>query len=117
MAINQFKEKPILISSLFISFIIDIILILLVHIEIGNDHLPQQLLRLGFQIVCILNIIFNKSNKVLFVLSAYHIISGIVFFSKLYPNTLEKSFGIYHIIIGVMIYFHDWFDKKLTIKK
>ena len=112
------KERPVLIVAIILTIIVELVLMVLVYNKIGDERLPIHLGRLFFQLILIAFILIGKSNKSLFLLTAYHIISGIFLWNS--GNTLElvgKSLMIYHFIIGLIIYFHDWIENKLNLKK
>ena len=111
------KERPILISVIILTLIVELVLIILVYEKIGGDRLPSQIGRLIFQLICISFILIRKSNIALFLLSGFHIITALFFlFMNASPDLTDKMFGFYHIGIGLIIYFHDWIENKLKIK-
>lgn len=110
------KERPVLYIAMVISLLIEILLIILVYIQVGDEKLPTQLGRLAIQILLMSWIITQKSTTGLFLLTAYHILSGLFI---LYSDSATAIFGIiimmYHFIVGLLIYFHDWVEEKLGI--
>ncbi len=111
------RERPVLISVIILTLIVEIVLMLLVYEKIGGERIPIQIGRLIFQLICISFVLIRKSNIALFLLSGFHIITGLFF---LYMNSsselIDKMFGFYHVAIGLIIYFHDWIENKLKIK-
>ena len=112
------KERPVLISTIILTLIIEMVLIFLVYDKVGSERLPSQIGRLIFQLILITLIITRKSNLGLFLLTAYHIITGIVIW---YSSNSTELFGkvliAYHIGIGLIIYFHDLIESKLKLNK
>lgn len=111
------KERPVLISVIILSLIVEVIIMVLVYDKIGGERLPFQIGRLLFQLICIFFILTNKSNTALFLITAYHIVSGLFgLYSSETAEMLGKIFIGYHFIIGLAIYFHDWIESKFGIK-
>ncbi len=112
------KERPILKAAIILTIIIEIVLMVLVYNKIGDERLPIQIGRLFFQFIMITFILIGKSNTSLFLLTAYHIISGLFLWNS--GNTIDlfiQSLMIYHFIIGLIIYFHDWFESRLNLNR
>lgn len=111
------KERPVLLTAIILTLIVEVILMILVYDKIGGERLPFQIARLFFQLVFIFLILTGKSSTGLFLLAAYHIVSGLF---GLYSSNLTELLGQiligYHIIIGLIIYFHDWIESKIGIK-
>ena len=58
------------------------------------------------------------TNIGLFLLAGYHIVSGIFGLnSKGSTELLGQILIGFHITIGIIIYFHDWIENKIGIKK
>ena len=111
------KERPVLISAIVLTIIVELILIVLVYNKVGAERLPSQIGRLIFQLVFIILILTRKSNVALFLLVAYHIVSGLFgMYSKGSTELLGQILIGFHIIIGIVIYFHDWIENKIGIK-
>lgn len=113
MVFNLFKKNPLLVSVIVLTLITEISLIILVYNENGTERLFIQLGRLTFQAMCIILIFAEKSNKALFILTAYHIITALITLTKPGIDVIQVVFGVYHSIVGILIYFHDWFERKL----
>ncbi len=110
------NKRPVLYFAIIITLIVELVLMFLVYNKIGTVRLPYQLGRLLFQLVLIGIVITNKSNKALFVLAGYHIVSGLLSLMKISTGLVDQMFGYYHIIIGMIIYFHDWLEDKINKK-
>ncbi len=111
------KERPILISAIILTIIVEIILMILVYNKIGGERLPIQLGRLTLQVILILWVLNSKSNTGLFLLTAYHIVIGLLgFYSKGSSLLLGQALIAFHLIIGITIYFHDWIEDKIGLK-
>ena len=111
------KSRQILISAIILSLVIEIILIINVYTKIGAERLPFQIVRLTVQLIFILLIFSKRHNMGLFLLSGYHVISGLlILFRHEILLTLELIFGLYHLGIGIVIYFHDWIEERLSGK-
>lgn len=111
------KKRPVLIIAIILTVIVEAILMVLIYDKIGGERLPFQIVRLFFQLVFIFLILTNKSEIGLFLLVAYHIVSGL--FGLYSSNSTELLGQIligYHILIGLIIYFHDWIENKIGIK-
>jgi len=112
------KQRPILISAIILTLIIELILIILVYNKVGTERLPSQIGRLTIQLILIIWVLSSKSNVGLFLLAGYHIVSGIFgLSSKGSAELLGQILIGFHIIIGIVIYFHDWIENKIGIKK
>ncbi len=111
------KERPILISAIILTLIVELILMILVYNKIGVERLPTHIGRLTIQLILIFWVLSSKSNVGLFLLTAYHIISGLF---GIYSNGSTELFGQiligFHLIIGLVIYFHDWIENQIGIK-
>ena len=111
------RERPVLISAIVLTLIIELILIVLVYNNVGSERLPSQIGRMTFQLILITLIITRKSNVALFLLVAYHIVSGLFgLYSKGSTELLGQILIGFHFIIGIIIYFHDWIENKIGIK-
>jgi len=108
------KKRPILKLAIVFSIIVELVLMLLVYYRIGAARLPIHISRLIFQFVLIFLILKSKSNTALFILTAYHISTGIIHLLS-YKSTglIGNSIMLFHLIIGILIYFHDYFEDKL----
>nr|WP_315154526.1 hypothetical protein [uncultured Flavobacterium sp.] len=117
MKLHKMKDRPILMIAIILSLLFELILIILVYREVGSQRLPSQLLRILFQLTLIGFIISKKSNNALLTLAGFHIFSALINFGGLEKSGLVGEILIfYHIAIGIIIYFHDWFEDKLKIK-
>jgi len=111
------KQRPILISAIILTLIVEVVLMVLVYNKIGGERLPSQLGRLTVQLILIFWVLSSKSNAGLFLLTAYHIVSGLFgMYSKGSTELLGQILIGFHFIIGIAIYLHDWFETKLGIK-
>lgn len=112
------KERPVLILAIILTVIIELILMILVYNKVGAERLPYQTGRLIIQLFLITLILTSKSNIALFLLAAYHIVSGLFgIYSKGSTELLGQVLISFHLIIGIIIYFHDWIENKLGINK
>ncbi|MDO6489866.1 MULTISPECIES: hypothetical protein [unclassified Cellulophaga] len=111
------KERPVLISAIILTIVVELILMVFVYNKVGSERLPSQIGRLTFQLILITLIITRKSNVALFLLVAYHIVSGLFgLYSKGSTELLGQILIGFHFIIGIIIYFHDWIENKIGIK-
>ena len=112
------KKRPVLISAIILTMLLEKILIILVYNKVGEVRLPYQIGRLAIQLIFILWILNNKTRVGLFLLSSYHIITGLL---GIYSQDSQEIFGQiligFHITIGLVIYFHDWIEYKIGINK
>lgn len=108
------KSRPILISVIIISLLVELTLAVLVFKGIGAERIPVHLGRLLFQVILIGFILLSKSQIALFLLASYHIIIGLIVLSS--PSSILPAniLAIYHIVIGAIIYFHDWLEQHLV---
>jgi len=112
------KERPVLISAIILTLIVELILMILVYNKVGVERLSSQIGRLIVQLILIFWILSSKSNIGLFLLAGYHIVSGIFGLnSKGSTELLGQILIGFHITIGIIIYFHDWIENKIGIKK
>lgn len=108
------KQRPVLISAISLTLIIELILIILVYNSGESERLPIQIGRLTVQFILIFWILNTKSNVALFLLTTYHIISGLLILNAIHPTELiGKLFIAYHFGIGLIIYFHDLIETQL----
>ena len=111
------KERPVLVLAIILTLIVELILMALVYNKVGGERLPAQIGRLVVQLILIFWILSSKSNIGLFLLTAYHIISGLFgLYSKGSTELLGQILIGFHFIIGIIIYFHDWIENKIGIK-
>ncbi|WP_299101009.1 hypothetical protein [uncultured Winogradskyella sp.] len=111
------KQRPILIVAIIISLAIEILLIVSVYSKVGNERLPFQIGRLVFQLIFIAWALSTKSNSALFILMAYHVVTGFIILNSNNATELIAKFLIgYHFLIGLMIYFHEYIEGKLFSK-
>ncbi|AFM02766.1 hypothetical protein Fleli_0277 [Bernardetia litoralis DSM 6794] len=111
------KKRPALVSAIILTIIIELILMILVYNKIGGERLPSQIARLTIQLILIFWVLSSKSNIGLFLLAAYHIVSGLFgMYSKGSTELLGQILIGFHFIIGIVIYFHDWIENKIGIK-
>ena len=111
------KERTVLISAILLTLIVELILMILVYNKIGGERLPSQIGRLTVQLILVIWVLSSKSNIALFLLAAYHIVSGLLgMYSKGSTELLGQILIGFHIIIGIVIYFYDWIESKIGIK-
>ncbi|AXT59232.1 hypothetical protein D1816_02490 [Aquimarina sp. AD10] len=111
------KERPVLTSAIILTIIIELVLIILVYNKVGTERLPYQIGRLAVQLILILWVMNSKSNIGLFLLMVYHIVTGLLgIYSKGSTELLGQILIGFHLIIGLVIYFHDWIENKIGIK-
>lgn len=109
----MFKKNPVLKTSLVLTIIIEIILAILTYNAVGMERLPIQIGRMIVQLLFIFSILFNN-RKGLLVLVGYHIIVGLMgLYSSDDNHLIVSSLGIYHLTIGIIIYFHDYIEDKI----
>ena len=114
--IKEMKERPVLISAIILTIIVEVILMILVYNKVGSERLPSQIGRLTVQLILISWVLSSKSNTGLFLLTAYHIVSAIFgIYSKGSSELLGQILIGFHFIIGLIIYFHDWIESKMRI--
>ncbi len=105
------KDRPILKIALALTLLLEIVLVVGVYQVIGPERLIGQTIRIIIQLLLILFIIFQSSNRALFILTAYHILNGLIGFSMENP-----SISIYHVVIGCVIYFHEELENRFLPK-
>ncbi|WP_177734542.1 hypothetical protein [Flavobacterium inviolabile] len=105
------KKGTILFFSLILTIIVELTLTILVYNKIGAEKLPIHLGRLFFQILLF---VFSMKNSktALFVLTAYHVVSALALFASFSKEAIGLFLIAYHLIIGLIIYFHDWIEDK-----
>ncbi len=112
------KSRPVLITAIILTIIVEVILMILVYNKVGIQRLPLQIGRLIVQLILISWTLSSKSNIGLFLLAGYHIVSGIFGLnSKGSTELLGQILIGFHIIIGIVIYFHNSIENKIRIKK
>lgn len=108
------KNRPILKITLLLTILVEIVLVVTLFNRIGFERLPFQLLRILFQLILISIILYRRSEIALFVLVGYHVIIGLQgLFGSSSSILLVQVLAVYHLVIGVVIYFHDWLEDKL----
>lgn len=111
------KERPILIVAIILTLIVELVVIFLVYNKVGTERLPSQIGRLTVQLILIFWVLKSKTNTGLFILAAYHIVSGLFgMYSKGATELLGQILISFHCIIGIVLYFHDWIESKIGIK-
>lgn len=111
------KERPVLISAIILTIIVELTLMILVYNKVGAERLPSQVGRLIVQLILIFWALSSKTNTSLFLLAGYHIVSGLLGMnSKGSTELLGQILIGFHFIIGIVIYFHDWIENKIGIK-
>ncbi|MEP0213899.1 MAG: hypothetical protein ABJD66_11825 [Cellulophaga sp.] len=111
------KKRPVLISAIILTLVVELILMILVYNKVGGERLPSQMGRFTVQLILIIWVLYNKSNIGLFLLAAYHIVSGLFgMYLKGSAELLGQILIGFHILIGIIIYFHDWIENKIEIK-
>jgi len=114
---ERMKERPILITAIILTLIVELTLMIFVYNKVGAERLPSQFGRLAVQLILIFWTLGSKSNIALFLLAGYHIISGLFgLYSKDSAELLGPVLIGFHFIIGITIYFHDWIENKIGIK-
>lgn len=112
---TKMKERPILITAIIISIIVELIIIFLVYDKIGTERLPRQSIRLFLQVVLIVFIIKEKSNKALLILASLHIFSGLINWASIHSSGIfGQILTVYHFAIALIIYFHDSLENLFT---
>lgn len=110
------KERPILSIAIVITLLVEVVIMVLVYTRVGADRLPMQISRLIFQLICIFMILANRSKTALFVLTAFHIVSALLMgYSKVSSEFIGQFLMVFHFVIGMVIYFHDWLEEKLQL--
>lgn len=107
------KHYPILKLAIAISLIVELIFTFLF---LESDRLPIYLGRLIFQVVVSIIILRSENHNGLFLLMAYHILSGLlIIYIKLGLDEYHYILIGYHFVIGSIIYFYDWIEDKLNL--
>ena len=107
------KKNPILFYTLLLTLLIELILVVFTYVSVGSERIPAQSIRILFQLILIF-LILTKSKKGLFVLVSYHIVVGLIaLFLKDTTIQLVLALGIYHLIIGILLYFHDNIEQNI----
>jgi len=109
------KTRPVLKTAVALTILVELILMILVYLKVGTERFPGQVIRLGFQVIFILLVLINNSNKALFILTAYHFLTGVLGLdSENIDNPIAVAISIYHILIGIIIYLHDWLELRIN---
>ena len=112
------KKHPVLVSAILLTLIIEVFLIVAVYMKIGGERLPSQMFRLALQIIGIGLLFSERFCWGLFIVAAYHVMAGVLTLGKFSSlEGIEIGFGVYHLLIGFLIYFHDWFEDKIGERK
>jgi hypothetical protein len=115
---KNMKERPILISAIILSIMVELIIIFLVYDKIGSKRLPEQSIRLLIEIILISLIIVKRSNTALLGLAGLHLLSGLLNWNTIHSSgIIGQILSIYHFAIALVIYFHDYLENLLTTKK
>lgn len=111
------KSRFILISVIILTIIVEVTLMILVYNIIGGERLPFQIGRLTVQLILIVWVLSSKFNIGLFLLTTYHIVTGLFgMYSRGSTEFIGQLLISFHLIIGLVIYFHDWIENKIGIK-
>ncbi|WP_417589747.1 hypothetical protein [Owenweeksia hongkongensis] len=112
------KKHPILVSAILLTLIIEVFLIVAIYMKIGDERLPGQMFRLGIQIIGIALLFSERFSWGLFIVTAYHVMIGVLTLGKFSSlEGIEIGFGVYHLLMGFLIYFHYWFEDKIRERK
>lgn len=108
------KERPVLYIAILLTLMLEVVLMALVYQKVGGERLPSQLFRFSVQIILSVWALGGKSKTALFLLAAYHILPTIIYSGSMTSSHPFKEVQfVYHIAIGIIIYFHDWIESKL----
>ncbi|MDC7997993.1 hypothetical protein [Gilvibacter sediminis] len=112
------KDRPILFLAIALTLVVEVVLMIVVYNKVGPDRLPAQLGRLAFQLLLILWLSTRRSGIALFLLAGYHIVSAIFGMNSTgSAELLGQALIGFHLIIGVVIYFHQSIENRIRIKK
>ena len=89
-----------------------------VYNRVGTVRFPVQMGRLLIQLILITWVLNGKSNTGLFLLTAYHVVTGFMGMNSKGATLLLGQYLIgFHFVIAIVIYFHDWFEQKIKSVK
>lgn len=111
MALRNTKKITIHICLLLTLFF-EIVVATLVYNEIGNGRVTISIFRLIIQLILLVGILLSNSRIPIYIITFYHVIIGLVFLVNDVTVT-NVAFGLYHFVIGLMIYFYEEIDLKL----
>lgn len=111
MGLTNAKKLTIPICIL-LTLIFEVTVAVLVYKEIGDSRLTINIVRLIIQLLLLFWILSSKSRIPVYIITFYHVIIGLQFFTNDISLTYAV-FGLYHLIIGLMIYFSDEIDLRL----
>ena len=105
-------KNPTLFFCVFLTIIVEVIVAYLVYQKIGNERISISIVRLIIQLIILISIPNFKVG--LYLLTFYHLILCLVFFTKgISFDVINFIFGLYHFLIGLLIYFNEEIDIKL----
>ena len=89
------------------TILFEVIVAILVYNKIGSERMGISIFRTSIQIAFLWIIVKNNSKTLIYLLTFYHIMVGLTFFYKLSTDLfINLIFGIYHFIVGLIIYFN-----------
>lgn len=107
------KERPVLIYTIIITLLVELCFIVLVYQKIGGERLPSQIGRVILQLFLINMVVFNRSKTGLFLLAGYHIMTSVLSYSRNSSELYAQLLIAYHLIVGFVIWFHEWIEERL----
>ena len=103
------KTKPTLYISILLVFLFESIVAVLVYNKIGSDRIAVSTIRILIQILFLLVLLKSNNKVILYLFIFYHVVVCLQFLMK-DSSTINIIFGIYHIIIAVLVYFNENID-------
>gem|GEM_PF-6700764 len=113
---HRLKNRRVLICTIALSILVEVILMILVYNAVGTARLPQQVTRLAVKFLLIAFIFERESKGALLALTGYHIFSALISFAHSNFDLTDKMLFIYHLVIGLTIYFYDTVEKWISKK-
>ena len=109
------QDRQVLKVAILITLLLEAFLIIAVFIKIGPDRIGFQVPRVLIQLLLI-SFVYRNSEKALLGLCAYHILTAALIYAQGDDDIHTMLFVGYHMIIGLVMYFHKYLD-PLFIKK
>lgn len=97
---------------LLLTLVFEVALATFLYRHTGDAGVSIITLRIFIQVIFLVGILLTNSRIPIYILTFYHVIIGLQFFTNDF-SMLNSAFGLYHFVIGLLIYFNEEVDIRL----
>lgn len=109
------KNRPILKIAILITLVVHLVFIFALD-SLGADSVLPQMGKLFLQLILIYFVLERKSKFALWLLAGYHVFVGIFLVgSTVSAEFIGQVFIVFHLMMAVVIYFHDYIEEKFNL--